>query len=337
MEIILFLSILLSFFITFLFLKPWIAKAKRIGMVWENMNKYGFPKSFAGSGGLIVVMGFVLGTLSYIAIKTFYLKTPDNIVELFALLSSILILAVIGIVDDLLGWHHGGLSKSFRLFLCIFAAVPLMVINAGQSSLDLPLIGMVNFGILYPLILIPLGIVATSTTFNMLAGFNGLEAGLGVIILSALSGVAYITGNSWIALIGLIMIAALLAFLIYNKYPAVILPGDSLTYPVGGLIAIMAILGNFEKIAIFFFIPCIIEVILKLRGGLKMQSFGKPNIDGTLDLKYEGIYSLNHLAILLLKKLHIKSTEKNAVYLLWGFQIIIILAGFFIFRDGIFG
>jgi hypothetical protein len=32
------------------------------------------------------------------------------------------------------------------------------------------------------------------------------------------------------------------------------------------LIACMAILGNFEKIAVFVFIPYIIETFLKLRG-----------------------------------------------------------------------
>ncbi len=132
------------------------------------------------------------------------------------------------------------------------------------------------------------------------------------------------------------MVASLLAFLLFNFYPAKVLPGDSLTYGVGGLVAILAILGNFEKIAVFFFIPYIIETGLKIRGKLVKQSFGKPREDGTLDLKYDKIYSLNHLAIFLLKKWNVRSTEKNAVVLIWAFQIMIILIGFVIFRAGIF-
>jgi len=99
----------------------------------------------------------------------------------------------------------------------------------------------------------------------------------------------------------------------------------------------IAILGNFERIALFFFIPYIIETFLKARGGLIKESFGKPNKDGSLDLKYDKIYSLNHIAILFIKKLGWRSTEKRVVYFIWLFQILIILLGFVIFADGIFG
>ena len=64
------------------------------------------------------------------------------------------------------------------------------------------------------------------------------------------------------------MVGALIGFYIYNKFPAKVFPGDILTYSVGALIAGMAILGNFEKIAVFVFIPYIIETILKSRGKL---------------------------------------------------------------------
>lgn len=299
------------------------------------MNKYE-KKKVAGSGGIAVVLGFILSTLFYIAMKTFYFKSAENIVEIFALTTSVLMLAGIGIVDDLFGWRHGGLSRRFRILLCLFSAIPLMVINAGHSEMNFPFLGVVNLGLFYPLLLIPFGVVATSTTFNFLAGFNGLEAGQGILLLTSLSIVAGFTGSSWLALIGLCMVFALIAFLIFNRFPAKVFPGDMLTYPVGGMIAIIAILGNMEKIAVFFFIPYIFEVILKLRGKLKMQSFGKPNKDGSLDLAYSKIYGLEHLAIWILKKAKGRATEKEVVYLIWIFQAFVILLGFFIFRGGIF-
>jgi UDP-N-acetylglucosamine--dolichyl-phosphate N-acetylglucosaminephosphotransferase len=132
------------------------------------------------------------------------------------------------------------------------------------------------------------------------------------------------------------MVVCLFAFLFYNFYPARVFPGDVLTYPVGGMIAIMAILGDFEQVAVFFFIPYILEVFLKLRGRLVKQSFGKPNKDGSLGLRYDKIYGLEHLAIRILNKIGIKATEKRVVYLIWSFQILIIILGFIIFRDGIF-
>ena len=211
-----------------------------------------------------------------------------------------------------------------------------MAINAGKSIVSIPLLGKIDLGIAYPLIIIPLGIIGATTTFNFLAGYNGLEAGQGIILLSSAALVSFLTGNSWLALVAACMIASLIAFLLYNFYPAKVFPGDSLTYAVGGMIAIMAILGNFEKVAVFFFIPYAIETFLKLKGRLVKQSFGRPLEDGSLDLRYEKIYGLEHLSIYLMKRLGITPNEKKVVYSLWIFQIIVIAAGLIIFKDGIF-
>lgn len=328
------ISFIISFLVTSLMLPKWIIQAKKYGFTGKDMNKYREVRAAEG-GGLTVVAGFILGILIYVALKKFYFTSNENVIEIFAITTSILILALIGLIDGSLGWKIG-LRRRFRILLCLFAAVPLMVINAGQSAITIPLIGHVNMGLLYPLILIPLGIVATSTTFNFLAGYNGLESGQGIIMISALSLVAYLTGSTWLALIGLIMVFSLIAFWIYNKYPAKVFPGDVMTYPVGGMIAIMAILGNFERIALFFFIPYIIEVILKARGKLVKQSFGKPNKDGSLDLRYSKIYGLEHFVIYLHSKLGIKPTEKKVVCTIHVIQIVIIAFGFFLFREHIF-
>jgi len=334
-EMILLIPIIGSFLVALLLMPFWIRKAKHIGLVWKDMNKHE-NSLVPGSGGIIVVLGFIGGILLYIAYIVFYLHQTDAfLVEIFALLTVVLLVSMLGFIDDLLGWQHGGLSRRSRIVCVAFAAIPLMAINAGLSEVTLPFIGTVELGIIYPLILVPLGIVGATTTFNFLAGFNGLEAGQGIIILSALSVVAFLTGSSWLAVISLCMVAALLGFLFYNIYPARVFPGDSLTYAVGSLIAIMAILGNFERIAVFFFIPNIIEVGLKLKGRLVKQSFGKPNIDGTLKAPYERFYSLNHVAIYLLHRMNLRADEKNAVYAIWAFQLIIILAGFAIFWKGL--
>jgi len=330
------IPILASFFVTLFLMPYWIRKAKEIGLVWPDRNKFEQGK-VSGSGGIVVVLGFIIGVFLYVAYKVFYLKTFDGfLVETFSILVVILLLASVAFIDDLFGWRKGGLSKRSRIILVALAAVPLVVINAGKSSIVLPFLGTVELGVFYSIILIPIGIVGATTTFNFLAGFNGLEAGQGIIILSALSIVALFTGSPWLAVIGLCMVASLFAFLIFNFSPAQVFPGDSLTYAVGGLIATMSILGNFEKIAVFFFIPVIIEFFLKSRGKLLKHSFGKPKKDGSLDLKYDKIYSLNHLAIFLMKKGRVKPTEIGVVVSIWMFQILIIILGFVIFRRGIF-
>jgi len=335
MEILLLLSvsILISFLLTIMFLPKWIRKCRQIDMLWEDMNKYGYPKNIAASGGIVVIMSFVLGVLFYIAIRTFIINGNSVNLDIFALLSVILILAIVGLTDDLLGWKHGGLSARFRVFLAVFASIPLIVINAGTHSVNFPFFGPIDLGLFYTLFLIPLGIAGATTTYNFLAGFNGLEAGQGIIILSFLSFIAYVNNSPWLTLVGLCMVASLLVFYFYNKYPAKVFPGDILTYSIGALIAGMAILGNFERIAVFVFTPYILETILKIRGKLKKQSFGVPQKDGSLEMPYNKIYSLTHLSLFILKKFKKKVHEKDVVYLIFAFQIIICLLALIIFKE----
>ncbi len=328
MNLLLILPILISFLTSIIGIPFWIKKARQIGLVWRDMHKPEHSKKVAGSGGLITTLSFIIGTLLYIAITVFYFKGGDSktITQILALLNAVCIALIIGFVDDILGWVRGGLEKKWRIMLLFFASIPLVVINAGESVM----MG-VDFGILYPLLIIPIGIIGAGATFNFLAGYNGLESGQGIIILTAISIVLYISGNSTLSLISLIMVASLLAFYIYNKNPAIVFPGDSLTYPVGIMIASLAILGNIEKIVVFFFIPYILETILKSRGKLEKQSFGRLKSDGSLDMPYDKIYGLEHLAIWILKKLKKNVRESDVVYLINGFQILIIILGFIIF------
>ncbi len=332
-EYILALPILASFFVTFFFLPSWIKKAQKAKLVGRDMNK--FKETYvAEAGGINVLAGFVFGVLLYIAIKTFKFGGSDKVIEIFALLSVILIVSFIGIIDGILGWKIG-LGRRLRMFLVFFAAIPLMVINTGEPTASF--FGFIlDLGIIYPLIIIPIGIIGASTTFNFLAGYNGLEARQGILILLALSIVTWFVGHTWITLILICMISSLCAFLIFNKNPAKVFPGDVLTYSVGALIAVSAILSSTERFAVFIFIPYILEVILKLRGKLKVESFALPKKDGSIDLKTEKIYGLEHLAIKILKKYKNKVFETDVVWLINAFQFLVIILAFIIFRESIF-
>lgn len=335
MENTILISIFLSFVLAYLALPKWIKKCREVGLLWPDMNKVDKKKSVAASGGIIVVISFIVGVLSYIAIKTFIIGANGEVTQIFAILTVILIVALVGFVDDVLGWTFRGLSIKFRLFLAFMASIPLVVINAGSKVIDIPFFGLIDLGIYYPLLFIPIGIAGATTTYNFLAGFNGLESGQGVIILSFLSFIAYLTGTTWLSVVGLCMVASLIIFYFYNKVPAKVFPGDVLTYAIGALIACMAIVGNFEKIAIFVFIPYIVETFLKLRGNLTKQSFAKVNEDGSLDIPYGKVYGMTHLSLLIIKKFKNKVYERDVVNLILCFQVVICFIAFFIFRGGL--
>ncbi len=322
------LPVIVSFAAVLFSVPFWIKRAKKYGFEEKDVHKK--DAKAVGLGGLLVVFGFVAGILSYVAIDLFYLKNHPDLSIIFAVVSSILIALIIGLVDDLLGWKIG-LRKYQKILLVFLIALPIMAINAGISTITLPLIGKMNIFFLYPLIAVPLGISGAANGFNIVGGYNGLEAGMGIIILMSQGIITFAIRQTTASTIAFCMAAALAAFLIYNRYPAKIFPGDSMTYAVGALIAIVAIVGNIEKFSIMLFIPYIIEGVLKLRGKLQKESFAKLLPDGSLAEPYKKYYGLEHVAITIARKIKKKCYERDVVGLLWAFQAVIaviVLANF---------
>jgi len=330
MESILIICFAVSFLIT-LFITPyWANYARKANLAVRDMNKANKP-IVPTAGGVPVIAGFLFGLLFYIALKTFIFKNLTNAtaVNLFAILCVILISCSIGFLDDVLG--RISLRKSHRIILCLIAAIPLVALNSGKSMMSIPFIGMVDFGVIYPLILIPLGVSGAANGFDMIGGYNGLQTGLGIIILSALGILTWMHGSGWLAVVCFCMVFALIAFLMFNKYPAKVLDGNTLSYIVGALIACIAIVGNTEKAALILFIPYFIELLLKARGGMRKESFAVPNKDGSLDVPYQKIYGLEHAAIALLKKIkpshkvHEKDVTSSLIFLEVIFAIAVLI------------
>jgi len=293
----------LVFTITWMLTPTWIKIAKRGDLSGRDIHKAS-ERQVAEMGGIVVIFGFVIGVMGYVGMRVFLFNAQTNVLEILAILSAILISAVIGILDDVLGWKIG-LKQWQKPILTSLVALPIMAINGGVNSMSIPLIGMIDFGILYPLIFIPIAIIIASNSFNMLAGFNGLEAGMGVIIIGALSYLSYIGGAQYLAVIGLVMAFALLGFLMFNKYPAKVFGGDTLTYSVGAFCAIMAILANQERALIILFIPYAAQFFLKLRGRFRKESFAKLKEDGTLEPRYDKFYGIENLMVFVLYGLYL--------------------------------
>ena len=308
---------ILSFLVVLILLPYWIRRMKSEGLTGKDLHKPG-QGLVAEAGGIVVLFGFTVAVMAYVGTQTFGGGREVDLVGLFALLTVVFIASFIGFIDDLLGWKKG-LSQWMRIVMVGFAAVPLMVIEAGQSIIfDIPI------GLFYPLVVIPIAVVGATTTFNFIAGYNGLEAGMGIILMSGMGYVCFHYDKIWLMVVCMVMVGALVAFLLYNRYPARIFPGDSLTYQVGALAAVIAIFGNFEKTALVFFIPYGIEAILKVRGGLKKESFAKLDAAGRLVMPYEKVYGLEHWAIKVLGKW---ATEQKVVWMLWGLELIFVIMG----------
>lgn len=247
-----------SFIISFLGFPVIIPRFKEVGIIGKNMNSEE-QEEIPEMGGLVILAGFCGGIVLIIFLKVFYRLLPDvYLITLLATLSTVLIVALIGIFDDLIS-----MKQIVKAFIPILAALPLVAIEIGDRVLRIPFIGMVNFGIFYPLVLIPLGITGATNAFNMLAGFNGLEVGLGIVCMVTVSIIAYIVKSMSALAISLTFLGALLAALYYNWYPAKILVGDVGTLCMGTVLAVCVIVGDFETAGAILIIPFFVDFIIK--------------------------------------------------------------------------
>ncbi len=339
------IAILVSLISTLFVIPYFIRFFNKIGIVGTDQQK---PNKLviAQAGGIPVFFGFIIGVLTFIFLSTYSNPlSPSgvhnlNLALLFAALLSTSIIAMTGFFDDLnirtqrvaissdsLDFRVG-LKQWQKPLLTLVASIPLIAVRAGTSLVALPLMGVVNLGPWYSLILVPIAVVCVSNATNMLAGINGLEAGTTSIMLIAIGIFLAQHGGTEGAVIAFCAAAALIAFLKFNWFPAKIFPGDSLTYFAGAAIVSSVVIGNAEKLGILLFIPWIIEALLKLRGKFKVRSYGDLQSDGSIKAPYQKIYSLTHVAMKLPRWLGMKRgfNEKQIATLLVGGEIILAIA-----------
>lgn len=286
--------VLTKFFIYFFY---------RNNIIALDLHKKNKPR-IANSGGIPVMFSAFTGLVFFIAIQTFVYDATEQLVYLFAAILTILLIGLVGFFDDLNSKEviegksqiRKGLKQWQKPLLTLPAALPLMAVKAGQTSMYLPLLGSVDFGIFYPLLIVPLAVTVAANVINMLGGFNGSEAGMGSVYFFSLGVFALFVGKIMSAAIFFSMLGALIGFLKYNWVPAKMLSGDSIQYVMGAAVISGAILGDMERAAFIVLIPFFIEAFLKLRSRLKASCLGKLQKDGRLEPPYgKKIYSWTHI------------------------------------------
>jgi len=171
-------------------------------------------------------------------------------------------------------------------------------------------------------LVVPLGVTSASNAANMLEGFNGLGAGLGVIMTASLIALSLLTGAQEGLFLLFPLLGALAAFLCFNRYPARVFPGDSMTLFTGATIACAAIISSpsLKAFGALLFIPMIIEFVLKFRGHFQAENYGEIGSDGRLG--WDGpVESLAH-AVMRWKRLR----EWEIVLVIWAFEAVVCVA-----------
>ncbi|MFA4907164.1 MAG: hypothetical protein WC602_02755 [archaeon] len=315
----LFLTIAITFIASLavcaLVLPRLIKRMNRRGITGKDMNKLSKPK-VAEMGGIAVMLGFAFSSMLAIFVFSYLHVIEINLTFFLAAIATVIIVGFLGVIDDIIGWKDG-IRQYQHALIPIFAALPLMAVKVGVTSMAFPFAGEISLGIIYSLIIIPIGISGASNAFNMLAGLNGLEAGLGAIVLSTALFIAIASGSIEAAIILAAMLGAIIAFLKFNWFPAKVFPGDSLTLMMGAALAAAVIIGNMEKIGIFLVALYFAELLFKARHRFQTESFGIPQKDGTLRANPRG----GSLTQWVMRRG--KFTEKQVVCIILGMQLVI--------------
>ncbi|BCU67452.1 UDP-N-acetylglucosamine--dolichyl-phosphate N-acetylglucosaminephosphotransferase [Sulfolobales archaeon HS-7] len=300
------LLVVISFVVSLLSTRWVINVAGSRNFKGKDVNK-GDSREVPLLGGIGPITGFLAGAFTLEALEPRYLRLIASIV------SVVLALAFIGALDDFLN-----LRQSIRAFLPVFASVPLAVATIGHTTISVPFIGLVNFGLLYYIILIPAVLTITANAFNMLEGLNGLGTGQGIIMASALAyiGLTHTGVTHEAGILALSLIFSLVAFLIFNFYPAKVFPGNIGTYFIGATIGAIGIGGYMLTATAVLYLPYVLEFILKARTKFKGISFGEINRDGTLRWS-KAPQSLTHV---IMKAGNFK--EYEIVIIIWLIEIV---------------
>lgn len=103
----------------------------------------------------------------------------------------------------------------------------------------------IEWGLFYPLFALVV-IIGTANAVNLTDGLDGLAGGISVSVYVFYIFLAVTLGELGLALAAAAVVGGVLAFLIYNMYPARIIMGDTGAMALGGGIAALAILTKTE-------------------------------------------------------------------------------------------
>jgi phospho-N-acetylmuramoyl-pentapeptide-transferase len=206
-------------------------RALRAGQVIQeelpdsHQKKAGTP---TGGGILFVSLAIVGGILATIA------GHPGALPSVAALVAG----GLIGFADDRSKLRVGarGIPARLKLPIQFLLAIPVawLATVQGTHQLFLP----VTPWVIFPLAVAAL--VATANAVNITDGMDGLAAGLSVIAVGAMA--IFLPGApAGEKAAAMVLCGALVAFLVFNRYPARVFMGDTGSLAIGYALAAMAI------------------------------------------------------------------------------------------------
>ena len=222
-------------------------KMKAVDIPKDNrrMHKRPIPRL----GGLAIIFGFMVSVLCF--------GEPSR--RNLAMLAGAVIIAVMGVVDDI-----KTLRAMPKFLIQILAA--LIVVIGGDLRIQVFTNPNIFSESVYWILPDWLSITATiiwivfiTNAVNFIDGLDGLAAGVSAIMSVSLVFIAIRVGEYPVAIIGIALMGACFGFLPYNFNPAKIFMGDTGSTFLGFILATLSIQGMFKSYAVISFaVPLLI-------------------------------------------------------------------------------
>lgn len=220
-----FFSLITAFFIALLAIPRLIDFAKKLNVFDNGGDRASHEGSTPFFGGIAIFTGVISSLLFWADIE-----------EIQYILVSILIVFIVGLVDDIrqITAFKKLIGQIIATLILIFCAdVQIYNMHGVLGVYDLPIWASLSFTIFV--------VIVITNGFNLIDGVDGLAGGIGLISSLSFGAIALIMEQNDMALIAFTLSGALLAFLRYNFNPAKIFMGDTGSLVVGMTLSVLAI------------------------------------------------------------------------------------------------
>ena len=200
---------------------------------------------------------------------------------------------LLGLLDDV--WH---MRASYKLIIQVLVAAGVYSLGFQIRFISFPILGILDIGD-YSVVFTVLWIVGAINAVNLIDGIDGLCSGVVLCCLLGIFTMATIFGTESGMVVCSALIGSVLMFFVFNFSPASVFLGDSGSYFLGFMVAVLPIFtaaessspGVFHIAFIFFlivpFLDTVLTVVRRFIMGIPMATPDRGHLHhNLLDRKY---------------------------------------------------
>ncbi len=260
-------QIIFLFFLTIAIYKLFSKYAEKINLIDLPNNRSSHEIPTLRGFGIVI---FTSIGLTLITFESFMIYENPY------LLCAVLIVAIIGVFDDIQETHPLIKISTLTLAYSFLYIEGFLINNLGVLlgvSLELNLI----FAIIFSIV----AVIIFTNSFNLVDGLDGLAGTIAFIIFSSFLLIGLKNNDQLLTTIPILFMTSLVVFLFYNWHPAKVFMGDSGSLMLGFVISVLGIksLSYIEPISILYIaaIPILDTLFVIFRRAMNRISPFKPD------------------------------------------------------------